>query len=179
MAKKLTQLGDHVFFKKRLSQLALRPGICGFLKHKESVRFSGGIVGIRLHDGSLSVCSTFDDNVSFSLFYGPISSVSQYEKTDQCGIYIENPELENSWKQLFIYFFDEDGCFLFYADRDHLREFGPRISSCSANNSMALKAEALNVAAIFSTDLLDKISCIEKAIDSNYMEYALDLNGGV
>lgn len=153
------RVGGKEYPKKRTYFLTLEKNVCGFARRREAVRFAGGVIGLKMKDEScLHLCSTMSPMVErLSLLYYDAGNKAQDE------IVFEIQDYEDECEQLFIYFFDDEGGLLLYADRSQFQNFGARFDIVGASESARLRREAINVASLWDPQLREEIFRVEQS----------------
>ena len=86
-------------------------------------------------------------------------------RDDRKTVLFHDEELEEQWDQLFVYFFDNEGALLLCADKYYVSSLGPIFNVVPASGWLALRQQALNIAAIFDDKVFAEIEKLEEHLN--------------
>lgn len=142
---------------KKTIFLSLQTGRCAYLRKREAVAFCGGVVGIRCRDHSLKLRSTrIPETPTTNLLFC---------RSDRKLVLFQDMDLEEQWDQVFAYFFDNEGALLLCADKYYVGALGPIFNVVPASGWLALRQQALNIAAIFDDKVFGEIENLEEHLN--------------
>ena len=154
---KLLQTKKGPLPSKKTFVLSLQQGRCAYIRKREGACFCGGVIGIRCKDSSLKLRSTrIPDTPTTNLLFC---------RDDRKIVLFQDEDLEEQWDQLFVYFFDDEGALLLCADKFYVSSLGPIFNVVSASDWLALRHQALNIAAIFDAKVLAEIEKLEEHLN--------------
>lgn len=155
---KIIQLGSKKLPSKKTVFFSLQEGRCAYLRKKEGVCFSGGVIGVRYKKGGLKMFST-------RTLEGPPVNLL-YCKDDSKTVAFQDMGLEEEWEQALVYFFDGEGALLLVADKYCVESLGPIFNVVPSSGWLALRQQALNIAVIFDEKVFNEIQNLEKHLNN-------------
>jgi hypothetical protein len=161
MSKKIVIDGKE-YLRKNLTKLLVASGKAVTISDKEAVAYDSGIVIISMNDGSKMVTSTNSaENTRVIVFYEG-NDVREHE------ILFGDDDLDVNWRDMYVYFFDDEGAYLLLANRDLLNVHGAYFESVGMNHRLYLRQKALNIAALFGTDIVNKIQNMDLSMAKDF-----------
>lgn len=140
---------------KYLYKICCRQGKAAVIKHKEVMVFDYGFILIKDSSGTINQISTEEETRVFSDFF-------LYDKADEKNqFFCTDEKLENSWQQICIYLFDDDGAFYLFVDRDCIPEFGVAYENVDAYRKYDCRTKAVNAMEIMKKGVYQKILNME------------------
>lgn len=153
---------------KRANWLGIKSGRALFQKVREATTYDNGIIVLDTAYENPKFFSTVGEGDDFSFFF--------YDMDGQGDeIHFADGSLEGKWQKLFLYFWEDDGEFLLYADKNVLASGGAR--AVVGKGWQNIWNEALTVASFLQVGLVDKILRIEAGTASK--EGTIVLDGGM
>lgn len=132
----------------------MQSGRCFYLKKREAICFCKGIIAIRCRDGSLKLFSTRIPET-------PITNLL-FCRGDRKKVFFQDVALDDQWKQVFVYFFDDEGALFLCAGKYYIDFYGPIFNVVPSSGYFALRQQVLNIAAIFDEKVLEEIERLEE-----------------
>lgn len=138
--------------RKRANWLGIKSGRALFRKVREATIYDNGIILLDTVDENPKFFSTASEGDDLTFFFHDMDGQGD-------EIHFEDRSLDEKWQKLFLYFWDEDGEFLLYADKDVLVSGGAR--AVVGKGLHNIWNEALTVASFLQVGLAEKILRIE------------------
>lgn len=151
MAKKVSIHGKE-YARKKLTQFVLRKGNAIAVAHKEAIGFDNGVIVVKMNDGMVRIFNCADDecaDVGVILYEG--DSIQEQE------IIFSDENVCRYWKSLYVYFFDSEGGYLLFANKEIMNIVGVYLESVGRNNLAFLKQKAINISALLDEKLANRI----------------------
>lgn len=155
-------INQNEYGEKYLSRIVLGKQAGAYLRKKEKVLFSAGIGIISFQNGQLKRVTTEEEtknHIDFILYDKP-NSINE--------VLFRNEQYPYSWKQLFVYLFDEEGAMLIYGTRGILGlgdpEVGVYYDVVGISGKENLRQQAINVAEILMPGLSTEIFTLEEKL---------------
>ena len=117
--KKRIVVGGKEYEGKRANWLGIKSGRAVFGKVREFTAYDYGIIVLSTADEKFKVFSTVSEGDDVSFFFYDMDGNGD-------EIHFADKNLDEKWQKLFVYFWEEDGEFLLYADRNVLASGGAR-----------------------------------------------------
>lgn len=152
MGRKIQIFGKD-YSRKKLTQFALRQGSALAVAQKELIGFDSGVIAVQMQDGMVRVCNSADEECAnmWVIFYEG-NSISEQE------IIFSDEYISRNWKNLYIYFFDDEGGYLLFANREMMTFVGVYLESVGKNGLAFLAQKAVNLSALLDEKLANKIA---------------------
>lgn len=152
---------------KYVYKIFCRQGKAAYVKHKEAVVFDYGVILIKNKAGKIYQIST-EEEVSTAEEAAIRSDFYVYIKeNEENEIFCTNARVEAFWQQICIYFFDDEGAFYLFADRDCMPSFGVAYESVTEYKKDDCRTKAVNAMALIEKESYQKILDME---DRAYIE---------
>lgn len=140
---------------KYLYKICCRQGRAVIMKHKEIMAFDYGLILIKDRSGRIYQITTEEkpDIRCDFLFYDSADEENQFFCTDEM--------MEDSWQQICIYLFDDEGAFYLFIDRDCISSFGVAFENVDAKMKYDCRAKGVNAMEMMKKGTYQKILNME------------------
>ena len=141
---------------KYVYKICCRQGKAAVIKHKEVMVFDYGLILIKDSSGKIYQISTEEESGIRCDFF-------LYDKEDEENqFFCADEMLEDSWQQICMYLFDDDGAFSLFVDRDCISSFGVAYDSVGAYMKRDGRIRAVNAMEMMKKETYQKILNMER-----------------